>query len=103
LQAQKGVLQAETALTTARRNRKDGDVRSLNVLTAAENGIVTAVKARGDAVDALEKPIGDYTHFTPVYPSSSTGRRLALARWITSPENPLAARVAINHIWLRHF
>ena len=28
---------------------------------------------------------------------------LALARWITSPDNPLAARVAINHIWLRHF
>jgi hypothetical protein len=26
-----------------------------------------------------------------------------LARWITSPENPLTARVAINHLWLRHF
>src|SRR5262249_13367251 len=37
------------------------------------------------------------------YPEYSTGRRLALARWITSKENPLAARVAINHIWLRHF
>jgi hypothetical protein len=28
---------------------------------------------------------------------------LALARWIASHENPLTARVAINHIWLRHF
>ncbi|MGV3719593.1 MAG: DUF1549 domain-containing protein, partial [Actinomycetota bacterium] len=37
------------------------------------------------------------------YPGTSTGRRLALARWITDRQNPLAARVAVNHIWLRHF
>jgi hypothetical protein len=36
-------------------------------------------------------------------PAMSTGRRLALARWITDRNNPLAARVAMNHIWLRHF
>src|SRR5262249_47398479 len=34
---------------------------------------------------------------------TSSGRRLALARWIASRENPLTARVAVNHIWLRHF
>ena len=28
---------------------------------------------------------------------------MALARWITDPRNPLTARVAVNHIWLRHF
>ena len=39
----------------------------------------------------------------PSYPATSTGRRLALARWITDRNNPLAARVAVNHIWLRHF
>lgn len=103
LEAEKAVLQAEIALGTARRNKKDGDVRSLNVLSAAETGIANAVKARGEAIEALSKPLGDYTHFTPVYPQMSTGRRTALARWITSPDNPLAARVAINHIWLRHF
>ncbi len=37
------------------------------------------------------------------YPATSSGRRLAFARWITSAENPLAARVAMNHIWARHF
>ncbi|HMC11109.1 MAG TPA: DUF1553 domain-containing protein, partial [Pirellulaceae bacterium] len=103
LQAQKGVLQAEIALATARRNKKEGDVRSLNVLSAAETGITNAVKARGEALDALNKPLTDYTHFAPIYPQTSTGRRTALARWITSKDSPLAARVAINHIWLRHF
>jgi mono/diheme cytochrome c family protein len=33
----------------------------------------------------------------------STGRRKALAEWITDPANPLAARVAVNHLWGRHF
>src|SRR5262249_33179522 len=40
---------------------------------------------------------------TESFPKNSSGRRLALARWITSKDNPLAARVAVNHIWLRHF
>jgi len=33
----------------------------------------------------------------------STGRRKALAEWITDRRNPLAARVAVNHLWTRHF
>lgn len=33
----------------------------------------------------------------------STGRRSSLARWITDHRNPLTPRVAVNHIWLRHF
>ena len=37
------------------------------------------------------------------YPPTSTGRRAALARWITNPDNPLTARVIINHLWNRHF
>lgn len=33
----------------------------------------------------------------------STGRRLALATWITDRKNPLTARVMVNRIWQRHF
>jgi hypothetical protein len=51
----------------------------------------------------LAAPAAEYTPFGEVAPAQSTGRRLALARWITARGNPLAARVAINHMWLRHF
>jgi hypothetical protein len=33
----------------------------------------------------------------------TTGRRLAFARWLTSPDNPLTPRVVANRIWMHHF
>ena len=33
----------------------------------------------------------------------TTGRRTAFAQWVTSSQNPLAARVLVNRIWLHHF
>jgi hypothetical protein len=39
----------------------------------------------------------------PAFPAVSTGRRTAFAKWLADSKNPLTARVAMNHIWLRHF
>lgn len=39
----------------------------------------------------------------PPAAGESTGRRLALARWIVDPRNPLTARVIVNRLWQHHF
>jgi hypothetical protein len=64
----------------------------------AEKSLLEAETKWNAAPDANFKP-----RATETYPTTSTGRRLAFARWVASTNNPLTARVAVNQIWLRHF
>jgi hypothetical protein len=46
------------------------------------------------------------TEAQPLFPTDgkrSTLRRIALAKWIADPENPLTARVMVNRVWQHHF
>jgi hypothetical protein len=36
------------------------------------------------------------------FPPQTSGRRSALARWMTDPAHPTFARVGVNHVWARH-
>ena len=55
------------------------------------------------ASKALESNLETEDSRLKPFPSTSTGRRTALAHWVTDPGNPLTARVAVNHLWGRHF
>jgi Protein of unknown function (DUF1553)/Protein of unknown function (DUF1549)/Planctomycete cytochrome C len=43
------------------------------------------------------------TFDSPPEKAKTSHRRLQLARWISDPKNPLAARVMVNRLWLHHF
>jgi hypothetical protein len=78
-----------------------GADRSKQVQTHTENPL--HYKPIRASIKALESPAETEKQRLKSYPPMSTGRRTALAKWITHPDNPLTARVAVNHIWMRHF
>ncbi len=94
-----GILKADESVARAQ--------MELNKALAAERPdekkVAAAQKQLTAATKALTQASEGYHNVGKVYENRSSGRRTALARWIASPENPLTARVAVNHIWLRHF
>jgi hypothetical protein len=98
LRARHAAAAARLALDSARRERKpDQEIVPLqNQLAQAQDAL-----KKLEADPQLRSLARDYPSFGPVHPDHSTGRRLALARWITDRGNPLAARVAVNHVWTR--
>ena len=96
------VLAAEQFLTGVRTSSATPE-NAAGALTEAEQKHSAAQQKLADARAAVDQADGTYAALGETFPSSSTGRRLALARWITSPQNPRASRIAVNHMWLRHF
>jgi hypothetical protein len=104
LVAQADVLSAERSLSVAEAKPADDAARAKEIeaakaaMAAASTAVATAQTALADASRAET-----YTPLSAVYPATSTGRRRALADWLVHRQNPLTARVAVNHIWSHHF
>lgn len=102
-QAQEAQVVAAAELATAKVALKAGDAKTAAAITAAEKKVADSATALAAAHAALADPSGKYQPLGEQLPHQSTGRRLAFAKWLVDRKNPLAARVAVNHIWLRHF
>jgi hypothetical protein len=103
------LVQRQRAAAEARRDLHQAEL-NLYLVKGKQNQqvqhdkIQSATTALRQAEESLAKPLDPaWKPPAPKYPTTSTGRRTALANWITNPRNPLTARVAVNHIWLRHF
>ena len=85
-------MQAWRAQPAAQRSGSDKKVAEAIKLVSA-----TRAEAEAPTSDSYVK------RSLKAFPPTSTGRRLGFARWIVDRNNPLSARVAVNHVWLRHF
>jgi len=62
--------------------------------------------SQGDKVDPAYLTVlggGKASQAKPTAGAKTSGRRLALADWIASPDNRLTSRVIVNRIWQHHF
>ncbi len=57
-------------------------------------GVLSAVRTFAEKAEAS---------FSDSIPRQRDGRRLALACWLASPENPLTTRSIVNRVWQHHF
>lgn len=59
----------------------------------------TFVLNRGEYSQPTEKVEPKTLGVLPPFPKNAPRNRLGLAQWLTSSDNPLASRVAVNHFW----
>ncbi|HYR59267.1 MAG TPA: DUF1553 domain-containing protein, partial [Chthoniobacteraceae bacterium] len=64
-----------------------------------ENPRPTFIRSRGEFLQPTERVEPAVFSFLPPLPPNEKRDRLAFARWLVSPENPLTARVAVNRQW----
>ena len=108
--AKAGLLETEAKLAAAAVEAKAAAEKAVadarTALEQAERGVAEPGEAFTPLIGARWTPTrfrnssGDDPAIS--FPTTSTGRRSALAAWITDPRNPLTARVAVNHLWARH-
>ena len=105
VQAELDRVLAENALVKAKSDDKASSQAGQERIAAATKRVANARDVLAEAQTALKEP-EDSAEYSPVgdlYPTATTGRRLAFARWLTDRQNPLVSRVAVNHMWARHF
>ena len=79
------------------------DVPEIMVMEEMDPPRQTHVLKRGSYDAPGDLVARDTPASLPPFPASQPRNRLGLARWLTSPQHPLAARVVVNRVWRMHF
>ncbi len=110
---QRDTIQRELATWESRKPKPPAEVAGMIVEELTDAPPATFRLAAGSYDKPLEEvPPGFLSVLFPsadsdaqvVAPHARTsGRRTALARWLTDPANPLPSRVIVNRVWQQHF
>jgi hypothetical protein len=78
-------------------------IPTVMVMEEMANPRETHILSRGEYDKKGEKVTAGVPGALSPFPAGVPNNRLGFARWLTSPENPLTARVAVNRAWQMHF
>ncbi|MBI3852808.1 MAG: PSD1 domain-containing protein [Verrucomicrobia bacterium] len=84
-------------------NKFEATIPSTMVMQDLEKPRETHVLVRGDFRNKGELVAPGTPASLPPLPAGAPVNRLALARWLVSPDNPLTSRVTMNRLWAMFF
>ena len=79
------------------------DVREIVTMRESEQPVPAHILTRGDYTMPGEVVSRTTPDWLPPFPEGQPRNRLGFAKWLTSPDHPLTARVTINRIWQEIF
>lgn len=97
--------QQHAELRQLRREKEalEKSIVSVMVMNELEKPRDTFILARGDYRNKTEKVAPGVPSVLPPLPKNAPLNRLTLAKWLTDPNHPLTARVAVNRYWQLYF
>jgi hypothetical protein len=96
-------LKEDLAAARKRQESAQAAVSSSMVMQEMPQPRDTFILLRGAYDKPGEKVAADVPAFLPPLPKEAPHNRLALARWLIGPEQPLTARVTVNRYWQLFF
>jgi hypothetical protein len=96
-------LESQTIAVTKQRDTLDAQIPTVMVMKELPKPRDQFVLIRGVYDKHGDKVTAATPKFLPPPPAGIPDNRLALAKWIVSPDNPLTARVTVNRMWERLF
>jgi hypothetical protein len=96
-------LSTKLSTTRAAYRTEQDKVREIVTMRESDDPRPAYILTRGDYTSLGEKVERETPDWLSPFPEDQPRNRLGFAKWLTSPDHPLTARVTINRIWQEMF
>ncbi len=97
------VARIQRAIVDLERSRDAAEPETTLVMLELESPRMTRIFKRGDFLSPRQPVSAGVPQVLPPLPPDAPADRLGLATWLGNEENPLTARVRVNHLWKEIF